>query len=187
MVPGPGTVSTGGMRRVPVAAIWMCARGALHSRRATWALLVVAIGLAAGASVAAVAGGYRTLHAVPHFVADARAADLYFISDCASPTECRSVVDRAAALPTVAVAGAAHMINAEFHTTDGRALTANGDPCFGGSDSSLWGVPVAFNGAATDPSSADQANLHYSWSFGDGSPSATGGPNVSHTYSTAGD
>jgi PKD repeat protein len=50
-----------------------------------------------------------------------------------------------------------------------------------------WGVPVAFNGAAVDPSSADMANLHYAWSFGDGSPSATGGPNVTHAYATAGD
>jgi PKD domain len=53
--------------------------------------------------------------------------------------------------------------------------------------SSLWGVPVAFNGQATDPGSADQSTLDYTWSFGDGSPSAGGGPNVSHAYALPGD
>ena len=49
-----------------------------------------------------------------------------------------------------------------------------------------WGVPVAFNGSATAPGANDQATLVYSWSFGDGSPSATGGPSVFHAYSTPG-
>ena len=49
----------------------------------------------------------------------------------------------------------------------------------------LWGVPVAFNGSAIDPSSADQSHLTYSWNFGDGS--ASGGKNASHTYANAGD
>ena len=47
----------------------------------------------------------------------------------------------------------------------------------------LWGVPVAFNGSATAGGSDEQATLVYSWSFGDGTPSATGGPNVMHAYS----
>jgi hypothetical protein len=49
-----------------------------------------------------------------------------------------------------------------------------------------WGVPVAFNGSATAPGSDDQATLAYSWSFGDGTPSATGGPSVRHAYSAPG-
>jgi PKD domain len=50
-----------------------------------------------------------------------------------------------------------------------------------------WGKDVQFNGQATDPGSADQATLQYTWSFGDGSPSASGGPSVAHSYSTPGD
>jgi hypothetical protein len=51
---------------------------------------------------------------------------------------------------------------------------------------SAWGVPVAFNGSATDPGTEDQSTLTYSWDFGDGSPSATGGPAVTHSYSLPG-
>ncbi len=51
---------------------------------------------------------------------------------------------------------------------------------------SVWGVPVAFNGSATDPGIADQPTLSYRWSFGDGSPSATGGPSVTHPYISPG-
>jgi hypothetical protein len=50
-----------------------------------------------------------------------------------------------------------------------------------------WGRPVQFNGQATDPGSNDQGTLHYTWSFGDGSPSASGGPSVVHAYATPGD
>ena len=49
-----------------------------------------------------------------------------------------------------------------------------------------WGRIVAFNGAATDPGTDDQSTLTYAWSFGDGSPSATGGPSVSHAYAAPG-
>lgn len=49
-----------------------------------------------------------------------------------------------------------------------------------------WGVPVALNGSATAPGANDQATLVYSWSFGDGSPSATGGASVKHVYSSPG-
>jgi PKD repeat protein len=49
-----------------------------------------------------------------------------------------------------------------------------------------WGRSVAFNGSAVDPGADDQSTLTYSWSFGDGSPSATGGPSVSHSYATPG-
>ena len=50
-----------------------------------------------------------------------------------------------------------------------------------------WGRLVQFNGQATDPGSSDQGTLQYSWSFGDGTPSATGGPGVTHSYATPGD
>ena len=56
----------------------------------------------------------------------------------------------------------------------------------GPSTTALWGVPVAFNGSATAPGANDQATLVYSWSFGDGTPSATGGPSVMHPYSAPG-
>lgn len=49
-----------------------------------------------------------------------------------------------------------------------------------------WGVPVAFNGSATAGGADDQATLVYSWTFGDGSPSATGGASVRHAYSAPG-
>ena len=52
--------------------------------------------------------------------------------------------------------------------------------------SALWGVPVAFNGSGTAAGANDQATLAYSWVFGDGSPSATGGPSVYHSYSAPG-
>jgi hypothetical protein len=50
-----------------------------------------------------------------------------------------------------------------------------------------WGRAVQLNGQATDPGSGDQGTLQYTWTFGDGSPSATGGPNVAHAYATPGD
>jgi len=50
-----------------------------------------------------------------------------------------------------------------------------------------WGRSVQFNGQATDPGSADQATLQYTWTFGDGSPSASGGPSVLHSYAMPGD
>jgi PKD domain-containing protein len=50
-----------------------------------------------------------------------------------------------------------------------------------------WGRAVPLNGQATDPGSNDQATLQYTWTFGDGSPSATGGPSVVHAYSMPGD
>ncbi len=50
----------------------------------------------------------------------------------------------------------------------------------------LWGVPIALNGAGTDPGSADQATLKYQWNFGDGTPSASGGGAVTHAYATPG-
>ena len=50
-----------------------------------------------------------------------------------------------------------------------------------------WGRLVAFNGQATDPGAGDQSTLQYSWDFGDGSPSSTGGPSVLHAYAAPGD
>ena len=54
----------------------------------------------------------------------------------------------------------------------------------GPDDSEDWGRAVQFNGQATDPGSADL--LEYEWSFGDGTPSATGGPCASHVYAQPG-
>jgi len=53
--------------------------------------------------------------------------------------------------------------------------------------SSAWGKAVPFGASAVDPGSADQASLSYSWNFGDGSPSAAGGPNTWHIYDLPGD
>ena len=50
-----------------------------------------------------------------------------------------------------------------------------------------WGRLVAFNGQATDPGAGDQSTLQYTWDFGDGSPSSTGGPAVVHAYASPGD
>jgi hypothetical protein len=50
-----------------------------------------------------------------------------------------------------------------------------------------WGRTVQFNGQATDPGADDQSTLHYTWTFGDGSPSASGGPSVPHAYASPGD
>ena len=50
-----------------------------------------------------------------------------------------------------------------------------------------WGRLVAFNGQATDPGAGDQSTLQYVWDFGDGSPSASGGPSVVHAYALPGD
>jgi len=52
--------------------------------------------------------------------------------------------------------------------------------------SSAWGVPVAFNGSAVDPGTDDQPTLSYSWTFGDGSPSASGGASTTHAYAAPG-
>jgi hypothetical protein len=70
---------------------------------------------------------------------------------------------------TVSVANAKPSVNAGPDTT------------------SDWGRLVQFNGQATDPGSNDQGTLQYTWSFGDGSPSATGGPSVGHAYASPGD
>ena len=50
-----------------------------------------------------------------------------------------------------------------------------------------WGRLVALNGQATDPGEDDQPFLEYSWDFGDGTPSASGGPIVFHAYAVPGD
>jgi PKD repeat protein len=56
----------------------------------------------------------------------------------------------------------------------------------GPSMSSEWGVPVTLNGSAVDPGTAEQPFLTYNWDFGDGSPSASGGASVTHTYANPG-
>ncbi len=68
------------------------------------------------------------------------------------------------------------------------ALVANAPPIAnaGPATSSAWGILVAFNGSAIAPGSADQPTLSYAWAFGDGSPSASGGPSVMHAYAMPG-
>lgn len=73
--------------------------------------------------------------------------------------------------------------------TKALTITVNNLPpvvAAGPNTTAPWGVPVAFNGAATAPGADDQATLVYSWAFGDGTPSATGGPSVFHAYSLPG-
>jgi hypothetical protein len=67
-------------------------------------------------------------------------------------------------------------------------VVGNQDPAVNaGPDTTAdWGRNVAFNGQATDPGAGDQSTLQYSWDFGDGSPSATGGPSVLHAYAAPG-
>lgn len=50
--------------------------------------------------------------------------------------------------------------------------------------SAAWGRLVTFAGSATDPGSGDQSTLQYSWDFGDGSPSASGGATAVHSYAS---
>ena len=52
--------------------------------------------------------------------------------------------------------------------------------------STEWGVPVTLNGSAVDPGSDEQPFLAYSWEFGDGTPSASGGASVNHSYALPG-
>ncbi|MGZ8513465.1 MAG: PKD domain-containing protein, partial [Candidatus Limnocylindrales bacterium] len=68
-------------------------------------------------------------------------------------------------------------------TIDNLAPATNAGP----DTTTAWGRPVAFNGSAIDPGTDDQSTLTYAWSFGDGSPSATGGPSTIHSYATPGD
>jgi hypothetical protein len=49
-----------------------------------------------------------------------------------------------------------------------------------------WGVSAALNGSAVDPGADDQSTLSYSWTFGDGTPSASGGASVTHVYGAPG-
>jgi len=72
-------------------------------------------------------------------------------------------------------------------TTFGVSITNLPPVVFAGPNTtSAWGRPVAFNGSATDPGTADQATLTYSWDFGDGSPSASGGASTFHAYASPG-
>lgn len=58
-------------------------------------------------------------------------------------------------------------------------------PSAGPNTSGAWGIPIAFNGQASEPGWIDQPTLSYSWDWGDGTP-GTGGASVSHTYATPG-
>jgi hypothetical protein len=48
--------------------------------------------------------------------------------------------------------------------------------------STEWGVPITLQGSAHDPGTDEQQFLTYSWDFGDGSPSASGGASATHAY-----
>jgi len=74
-------------------------------------------------------------------------------------------------------------------TTNFSVDVANVDPgvTAGPDTTAAWERPVQFNGSATDPGTADQSTLTFTWEFGDGSPSASGGSSVIHRYSTPGD
>jgi hypothetical protein len=52
--------------------------------------------------------------------------------------------------------------------------------------STKWGIAVTLNGSAVDPGTDEQPFLTYKWEFGDGTPSASGGPNVNHVYALPG-
>ncbi len=52
--------------------------------------------------------------------------------------------------------------------------------------STEWGVPITLHGSAVDPGTDTQPFLTYSWDFGDGTPSASGGPSVNHVYALPG-
>ncbi len=54
----------------------------------------------------------------------------------------------------------------------------NAGPAVGGA----WGQPIILSGTAVDPGANDQSTLSYSWDFGDGSPSASGGASTVHSY-----
>ena len=52
--------------------------------------------------------------------------------------------------------------------------------------SAAWGKPVAFNGFAADAGAGDLATLSAEWTWGDGTPSASGGASAVHTYAAPG-
>lgn len=52
--------------------------------------------------------------------------------------------------------------------------------------STEWGVPITLQGSAVDPGTNEEPFLTYSWDFGDGTPSASGGASVNHTYASPG-
>jgi hypothetical protein len=49
-----------------------------------------------------------------------------------------------------------------------------------------WGVPITLQGSAVDPGTDEQPFLSYRWDFGDGTPSASGGPTATHVYTLPG-
>jgi len=52
--------------------------------------------------------------------------------------------------------------------------------------STEWGLPITLAGSAVDPGTNEQPFLSYSWNFGDGTPSASGGASAVHTYAAPG-
>jgi hypothetical protein len=72
---------------------------------------------------------------------------------------------------------------ADFSVTIGNlAPVANAGPDM----STEWGLPITLAGSAVDPGADEQPFLNYKWSFGDGTPSASGGPSAVHTYAAPG-
>jgi hypothetical protein len=65
-------------------------------------------------------------------------------------------------------------------------VTATGPVVAAGPDQTTeWGLPVPFNGTATESGSPTAASLTASWTFGDGSAAAVGA-SVTHEYDTPG-
>ena len=65
---------------------------------------------------------------------------------------------------------------------DNLKPTANAGPDM----STKWGIPVTLSGSGWNPGTYQQPMLDYAWDFGDGTPSASGGPKVNHVYDLPG-
>ena len=67
-------------------------------------------------------------------------------------------------------------------TVDNLPPAVSAGPAVGGA----WGQPITLSGSAVDPGANDQSTLSYSWDFGDGTPSASGGASATHAYAAPG-
>lgn len=67
-------------------------------------------------------------------------------------------------------------------SVDNLAPVANAGPDM----STPWGDLITLNGSAVDPGTDEQPFLTYTWNFGDGTPSASGGASVNHRYTEPG-
>jgi hypothetical protein len=118
---------------VPFTATSIYVRSALRARIVGWLFLVVAIGLAAGVSIAAVAGGNRTLAAFDRFAEHFNAADVYLPIDCPERGPCGNEVTAVRAMPAVAEVTLVRTGGPTFRAADGRLLGPDPeDPCYSG-------------------------------------------------------